>query len=349
MTHGGSQRRWTGLLVAVLLAGGCVTEQQEGVGGTAALPTLDAIRRPRSVEVIESGRRPALRAHVLRVELPLDAPIEAAWEDVDVDAIDPTIRDAWLRNGIHIGVLNADAIDAFIQHVPPALATRNSLVLTDRPDPIALYRSPPLEKRIWVDLTIPPLSPTRTVLRNGHAQLLGRIVREEPLATALEAEADDSSSADRANEEFDLELQLHHHLEKPTLQPRLPQEKLLDGRIFHELTINLRLRPDQRIVVGLHRVPAAEETPPEEAAEQQPDTDRITDADAVDKTPAAPAEEEAADAADDVDQSETDDSRETMPSKPRYEPLPSHFGRQLLTGRRLGRNVQVLLIITFDP
>ncbi len=326
--------RWRGghlgvTLTLAMLAAGCemLPAEGEGIGGTATLPRLDEIRHARPERNVEA-RQPALRAQVLRIELPMDASLEAAWEVVDQEAAPAVIAEAWRRNGVRLGVLDVSAVEAFIERLPPATATRNRLVMTDRPDPVAVYRSPELVRPIAVDVAVPPLAPTREVLRQGNAQLLARKITDDETATI------------NTGDGVLVELLLHHHREQVTLHTRLPQEKLLDGRVFHELAAEVLLQPQQRLVVGLHRVIV------------EPSQDTPHEGEADDASPEL-AEDERAELsalrqADPPQDGTPEQDAAANPASPTFEPLPAHFGRQLLTGRRLGRNVQVLLVIEFE-
>src|SRR5690606_3869428 len=125
---------------------------------------------------------------------------------------------------------------------------------------------------------------------------------------------------------------------------RQPQEKLLDGRVFDEWALYMPLASQLRLVAGMHRgvVAPAEAAPPAEN-EAQPAVvlaeDERAELSAL-RPDALPREQ--------AEQAEAVEEPAGARAAPQFEPLPPHFGRQLLTGRRLGRNVQVLLVITFD-
>jgi len=306
----------TGILARVLLplmmiaVGGCEAPESRHLLRQELdpnLPTLDRIRRTESPET-HAAIMPApivrvLTAHVVHAEFPADDSLDAAWSVVDENVAAPVIVQAWRANGLRVGILEEASLEAFTQNLPPALTTRRGQVATERDDPSALHRSPPLTQPLTVDVTVPPLAPRHETIARGHVQILAKLSREDSPGAIMLAE-----------------LMPHHHLERTTLlRQRQPHEKLLDGRIFEELTLPLTLQPTDRVVIGLYR--------------------KLTEPDmgVTEETEESEDKEEADEAEDDA----AVDDLETV--------LPWDMGRQLLTGRRMQRHVQVLLVISFEP
>ncbi len=106
-----------------------------------------------------------------------------------------------------------------------------------------------------------------------------------------------------------LALVPHHHVPEHSLLPRDPLERELDGRVFEELTAGVELSTGRLLVIGLHHELEAE-----------------------------------------LEEEDWDDPAAIVAEAERLaEALPVNLGRALLTARRAGRPVQVLVMVALEP
>ena len=250
---------------AGLLAAGALLIQTPGCqnppppaeieGRINVLPERPALRDEPGVP----APRHAARCAVRTVTLPLDRPLEAAWAELDETILPPLSRAVWNANGLRVGLLDASDAGGFGDALgTPDDVGRQNLVVIDRPT--VLRESPPLRADFVADLTRPPAAPRLETFTRGRARLL--------------------ISARPAGGGATLRLTPQHFVPRTTLTARHPLEKLLDGRVFDELAIEINLSPGTALVVG-YSLPVALRPPaPDESVEPNTPTTGPNDPDA---------------------------------------------------------------------
>ena len=285
-------------------------------------PTL-ADLRPRvqpPQETARSSAAPRFVLSVVRLNLPLDEAIDEAWALGQSDALPPAVVDAWRVNGLNVTVLDESQLERFGALLPAALGTgRQTMILGS--DPVPLRVSPSLTSPRLVDLTLPPRTPKVIVIRGGRCQLLVQVERDEAGRTFIE-------------------LTPHHHVVRTTLQPRTPQEKALDGRIFDELALRAPVAPGKLLAISLYR---SAPPPPPEPLDLDDVPSQTDDAVTHQAPPPPPASLPASSAASASPQAPAA-GPQAAPS-PGPTPLFNNIGQQLLTGRRGGSVVQIILLV----
>lgn len=274
------------------------------------LPSLDQLRGTETADVpIGSGL--TMTAEAWRIELALDAATHEAWALTGTVGLPEPILERWHRNGLQIGHLDTEAWPDFEAQLPPIQNTRRANIFASSKHPHPLYTSPPLTKPIRVESTDPDESGQRDdsiLIQRGQCQLL------------LET---NDGAAGKINT-----LTPYHHRPRlivplPKLNPNdhITQTGILHGTIFHRLAMPTAAARDRLLVVGLYR-------PPAEPAESQTEDGEPEDPATTNESPTNAGEP---------------DQHEPQSTPP--EPLPYHLGRQLFTARRLGRPIQILLLI----
>jgi hypothetical protein len=227
--------RIVGLIVAPpLLFAGCAAQPEPAAPPLPRLAEVRGDAEERAREIIpESPDAPWAMASFQAIDLPLDQPTDDAWALVNEDAFPALTRGVWNANGLRIGVLPRQNLDAFIRALPPASGIeRQQLWGSERPTPIR--RAPRIRGPVGIDLTIPPASVREEEVVGGRLQLLARLSRGDGSTMALD-------------------LVPHHHVPRLTLEVREAAEKELDGRIFNELALRSQLPSHMVLVVGLYR------------------------------------------------------------------------------------------------
>ncbi|MEM1213527.1 MAG: hypothetical protein AAGI68_14660 [Planctomycetota bacterium] len=268
-------------------------------------PTVDTtISQPTPDPQLPTTRA---RVSVSRTLLPLDDPLDTAWLLVNEDVFPTLTAAVYANNGIRLGVLNRNRLDAFIAALPPSLNTSGSMLLASD-HPLPLLRSPRLRQPLPVDLTIPPMIHRSLTLERGQAQILAKATTTPAGTTRLT-------------------LLPHHYLPKPSLLPRSPLEKDLDGRVITELTTRIALPPGHIIVLGL--------TPPTITTPKPAEGEAIRAAPPADST--VPAT-----------QPTTQPAPITYPARTPDDFRPS-LGKSLFIQTLSGLPTQTLLLIRLEP
>lgn len=305
----------------------------------------------------EPQRPERIHAIVQRIDVPLDQSTDNAWAVTDEFAFPAITRSIWHANGLRLGLLGEDDVEAFAQHMPEVLELFETQVYTSS-HPVAVMRTPRLRNdvRIPVDLTLPPAPPhNETILggEDGKLQLLARLEIEDGKTYVI--------------------LTPHHaQPDGNRLQPRDLLERELEGRMYDELAIRVELTDDRLLIVGLYWPwPIGEAFDDDRAGDTPPPGLDITwqttaPSPALADDPAAPPSHlwlgvpdrpetaPGSDAPADPSDQDADDTPATHePASIRRTriapPLPLHFGRVLLTGTRARKPVQTFLLISIPP
>ncbi|XAM00363.1 hypothetical protein OT109_03035 [Phycisphaeraceae bacterium D3-23] len=196
------------------------------------IPLPDLGPSPNDVE-----RPSRIHAIVQRIDVPLDQSTDNAWAVTDELAFPAITRSIWHANGLRLGLLGEEDVEAFAQHMPEVLELFETQVYTSS-HPVAVMRTPRLRDsvRIPVDLTLPPAPPhNETILGgdDGKLQLLARLEVEYGKTYVV--------------------LTPHHAQPNPgRLQPTDLLERELEGRMYDELAIRVELTDDRLLIVGLY-------------------------------------------------------------------------------------------------
>lgn len=241
-----SMRRFKGkglpALVALLLpiglgAGGCAAS---GGDGLAELPSLAEVRptvtRPTESRSRSAARGPRMETSLEQLELPLDVPLDEAWEHVDETIISEQLRAYWHANGVRVGVIGPGAFEAFAASLPEALAVRRHRI-TSRGEPVALNEGPHLNDPLTIHA---PLLREQNGRQSGRYQAQGGRLR-------LLARMSSSQFG-----QIEVELIPQHHQRRYSVKPRDPRDVQLDGEIFEDLAFVRPLSRNQLLVIGLH-------------------------------------------------------------------------------------------------
>lgn len=323
-------------VVAAFMLMGCSTAPDDD----ADLPLpgfgLEGPTKPRGVYAV-----------IRRADVPLNQSTDDAWAIINEQLVPPVTRGAWRGNGLRLGFLAKDRLDAYSEAMPQPVAFSRTLM--NKSDyPVAVLETPRLrdEVRFQIDLTRPPrprLVETVEGGDNSTLRLLAQIVTE-----------DDGRHS--------IVLTPQHYIPSPfDLVPRNPLDKDLDGRVYDELTLRLTPSDNQIAVIGLHWPwPMTEVV----AADDPSRSDSELLSAALDEAPPPPPNDPAAPPphfsgsttnppnADDAPASLDED--DAPPSDPpvRYErvapPLATTFGSTLLTGTRIRQPVRTVLLITIE-
>jgi len=301
------------------------------------------------------ARPTGVYAVIRRADVPLDESTDEAWSIINEQVVPPVTRGIWRGNGMRIGRLQRDQLDAYSEAMPQPVACSRSLINRSA-HPVSILTSPRLRSdlRFEMDLTRPPRPRTVQMIQGGEGSTLR-------LLAQIETEDDGRHT---------LVLTPQHHIPSPLdLIPRSPLEKEMDGRVYDELSLRVTLGEDQIAVVGLHwpwpMGEVIEEDDPSGSA--QPDRVSLQTATRVGSEqfvadpsdPAAPPlhlrEFDQALDADGPREPQEDDPAEPAdrrPAKPKYEriapPLATSFGSKLLTGVRIREPVRTVLLITIE-
>lgn len=273
------------------------------------------------------------------VDLPMDVSLEPAWSVVDAGVFPAITRGVWNSNGLRIGLLPKDKLAAFLEALPPNWGNRRRQ-MWGGDEPTVLVRSRPIRAQFFADLTVPPFAPQRETF-TGHTVAMLMELRPQRGGFTL------------------VTLTPQHHQPRQLIRPRKPQEKLLDGRIFEELSVRVAVPEEgeaaRYLVMGLARsprtLPVDQRDLPLRGQEAEPGPDG---------RPSAPADEQSVasgEALDLVLQAEQGLPEGEQPEQPegppplggirdeRVEPLPLNLGRALMTTGMRGGEAQVLIIM----
>jgi len=304
----------------------------------------------------EGPKRPTgVFAVIRRADVPLDQSTDDAWSIINEQVVPPVTRGIWRGNGLRIGLLHRDQLDAYSEAMPQPVAFSRTLINRST-QPVSVLTTPRLRSdlRFEMDLTRPPRPRQVELVEGGEGSTLRLLAK-------IETEDDGRHT---------LVLTPQHHIPSPLdLIPRDPRDKEMDGRIYDELSLRVTLGKNQVAVVGLHwpwpMGEVLEERDPEESAEAErlslQTSTRATGPELLAADPSDPAAPPPhLRQADEVDDKPVDNDKpsdkpvdpDTSNPEPRYErvapPLATSFGSKLLTGVRIRQPVRTVLLITIQ-
>jgi hypothetical protein len=303
------------VLAVLLIQTGCAAAPEPPLGdGNVRIVQPDL--PPQAIQEA-SERGEAVRWLVRRIAVRMEQPLAEAWAATDEAILPPISRAVWNGNGLRIGRLPARAADDFGQAVGEPVELRDYQLLSYA-YPDVLRRSPPLAAEFVADLTVPPGPVYKETFTGGRLRLL---LASRPLG----------------NRAVRVTLTPQHFVPAVSLLPRDPIEKILDGRVFSELSIELDARPDQALVLGLFR--PTDTLPPSDAPAADPATPP-TQRDAAGPGNAPPLPRQAS-------------AEQPTPSEPEVlefqftelDPGPVGLGHGLLTTGLDGNDLQLLYLL----
>ncbi|MEE9403274.1 MAG: hypothetical protein V3V20_00135 [Algisphaera sp.] len=234
-------------IAALLITIGCQTTAPSPVGKIRTLPHDPT---PPQVDSKNNSPHRAVRCVMRIATLPLNRPLTNAWAHVDQKAVPSLSQSIWNANGLRVGVLNTANAEAFGKAMgPPTHIKDQTLVALNRPS--VLLESQTLRATFFADLTRPAQAEHIETFRRGQARLLTTMTPTGPASATIR-------------------IIPQHHLPRATLLARGPLEKMLDGRIFDELTLPVNIGPGQALVVGYALAPQFD-TPPQEDKDDRKD------------------------------------------------------------------------------
>ena len=325
--------RWT-ILAATTAICFCSCIQPEGSNRADDLPKLKDIGPGSSVSTKPYPRslRPAPRVRLWCISLPMAASLDKAWQMMATEGVAPALIEMWRANGVRLGTIEAVKGAAFMKALGPVSGVETRLI-HGSPHYAPQSFSPPLRQRVGITLTETNGQVTPITLRPGRLQLLVKLDR-------------------RPDEGLNLSVVPHHHVPTRTLLPRSPLETALDGRIFEDLAATVDLHPDRLLLIGLYlptpgpAIPVKSAAPEGESgsSEAAPNAAQNTQGEARDRTPSG-GSQPGSTLPNGADQSQPA-ARPPAPGPPID--LPASLGRYLLTASRLGRPIQMILVIELD-
>jgi len=238
--------------------------------------------------------------------LKLDADLTEAWSLVSTDGIDPQQLHLLAKNGIRAGTMDAAAVSQFYTKLPRTGGTKTQTIGVGR-EPVIFETTPTTERSFEMQALLGLDRDELLRLPAGRTQLLLDVVIDGTKVT--------------------MGVTPHHHWMEPSLRPKSPHEKAMEGRMFKEISFDVTMTGDRFLVLGLMRDP----TPLEQKQPQvqgAPVTQNAEQPPAPVPTP-APAQ---------------------VPS-PAQPMRPAHlkFGELLFTGQRADKPLQLLCIIRVPP
>lgn len=256
-----------------------------------------------------------------RLSVGVDRSLSEAWSLSDEAVLPELSRAVWNANGLRVGVLPAVRGRDFVLALGEVTEVRDTQLLShDYPEP--LRRSPPLRAEFFADLTIPPRPVTIETLTRGRLRMLM---------------ASRALSGGRTR----VTLIPQHHLDRATLLPLPPRERVLEGRVFDELSVQIDLDPQDVLLLGFYQSPLPSQAP-EDTPEDTPEPGGAT---TPDPSAAAAMPNDASDEADTASGIDTPDEPET-PAAEEAEPLPPlNLGRGLFTTGIADDDQQMLFLL----
>ena len=286
-----------------------------------------------------SSTKPATLPPLLRVRreefLGTSLP-EPFWSAALAAGEAPPINAQWRRNGLEAIVLAADPLEKLALTLPRPFSSQTHLARLPEgydtlPSPVTF--DAPLRTRYFR----PGENEPQTLLvTQGRAQFLVRITDHDASGTTLE---------------------IIPHLFEPrqTVRVRQPQDKLLDGRVLSDLTLTVRLAPDQLLLIGLTTPPRPATQPTTRPATQpssQP-ADSLPQASDPPQTQPQPQNEAPREDNDEARQSATTQPATGPATQPAAtqpaEETPASLGVTLLRPTRFGKSVTALMVIGLVP
>jgi hypothetical protein len=304
------------VVLAGLMLAGCATKPEPIDAGRGVVTVQPEFSEEAKREMAQ--RSNPVRWLVRRIAVRQDTPVASAWAIADEDVLPAISRAVWNGNGLRLGRLSAGDADDFGQALGKPVELRDTqLVSFGYLD--VLRQSPPLAATFAADLTVPPGPVYQETFTGGRLRLL---IKSRPLGNGTAR----------------LTLTPQHYRPRVSLLPRTPVEKILDGRVYDELSVQVDVRTNQALLLGLYR-PADPEPPT-----QTPTPPQVEDASTAASTtePVEPQDREGNDP--DTTSPEDEDLTITFtePPQPRG---PLTMGQGLFTTGLKDHDLQLLFLL----
>lgn len=273
-------------------------------------PSLAALRaaRGQTTGTTATPRR-LVKTMIRRVDLPIDASIEKAWDALATQSIPADVEAMWRHNGFRIGILPPSVRPAFLAALTPIYGEHTRRVLGSGL-PVRLAVAPSGHRTVTLLQPTPSAAPRPHVIEDGTTQLLMQMLVLD-------------------SGQHIIEVTPHHHLprrrffrdpraEEPASSGPPPLPRDLEGTWFRDLTLTVALARGESLVIG----PRLRGTTPV-AAEANRDESRTTSS--TGQSNATEAKDQAASGNEDTPQ--------------------QNLGRTILTARRLTHRIQSLYLI----
>jgi len=283
--------------------------------------------------------------------LKLDADLTEAWSLVSTDGIDPQQLHLLAKNGIRAGTMDAAAVSQFYTKLPRTGGTKTQTIGVGR-EPVIFETTPTTERSFEMqallgldrdELLRLPAGRTKTqTIGVGREPVIFETTptteRSFEMQALLGLDRDELLRLPAGRTQLLLDVVIdgtkvtmgvtpHHHWMEPSLRPKSPHEKAMEGRMFKEISFDVTMTGDRFLVLGLMREPKPlEQKQPQ--VQDAPVTQNAEQPPAPVPTP-APAQ---------------------VPS-PAQPMRPAHlkFGELLFTGQRADKPLQLLCIIRVPP
>lgn len=268
-------------------------------------PSMSDLGRPPLPEISGKPAGATVRAHIHRIDLPITARLDAAWTLLNTTTLPREIASRWNQNGLAIGVLPPTAHKQFIAALPDHHGLRTQLLIGSG-EASRLSFSPRAREPVTVHLPFAGGGSQTERLAGGQWRFLVRTLHRDDRSTMELTPYHDTSRAPELRRLLDRMRQNDslQNRRRPTVGPQWR------GRVLDELTLLAPLPPGQSLVVAAARYP----DDPELAANVD-DGGTPQDANEPPRHPPSPAN-----------------------------PISGDLGRVLLTAKRAGKPIQMILI-----
>jgi len=297
---------WLCCVAATLCAAGCAEPAQRPP--RRERPRLGELQTGEAPQLPdELSRSITVQLRITRLDLSFDESLVETKLMLEQQGVAPPIAPLWLDNGMFVRVVSKDALDDMLDALPqPSSAYRTRMTASDIPTPLDYDLV--IRRRQRCVVALPDGVFEQLTLTGGRGRFL------------IEAAPQDDGSVL-------VSMTPQHHQQKVSVAPRSVLEKQLDGRVFEQLRLQVRLEADEFLVV----MPNIEQ--PALAATSQPATDDDEqESEPVEQPPVPPA-----------------------PPAPPIPPAPPEplkpagdLGRLLLEASRHGQPLRLFVIIGLD-
>lgn len=215
------------IISAIAFASGCNNAPEQPAPPVAdGDPKFPKIRTVKPSDLLDETNR-RIFAHHLYVPLATD--LREAWTLTEPTGLNDDTIARWRVNGMRVGTIDQAALAKFMDALPRDRRYRRmNLSFTGKLRPLEV--TPHLPRGVEVALNDPAIEELRTVeLPPGRTQFL--------------------LHAEKKLDHTRFELTPHHHWVSPSLLPKSPQEKLLDGHIFEDLRLWAAVPRDRFLII----------------------------------------------------------------------------------------------------
>jgi hypothetical protein len=184
----------------------------------------------------QTDRTPSVELLIQRIDLPIENDLEPAWSFVESTGLDESSIDLWRNNGLRVGTLNDRNRQKFIENLKSP-KTNWSVRMTLGTYEETLLLSSPLREPARFHLNLPDGTAESVTCESGTLRFLLRVYAVSENMSVLQ-------------------IIPQHHQPRVTIMFRDLRDKILDGRVFNELAIDLPLPTISPIVIGIAEPPA---------------------------------------------------------------------------------------------